>query len=419
MNNPLDVAVIGAGAAGLATAIFTARGNPDLSVAVLDGAKTLGAKILISGGGRCNVTNETVSPRDFFGGSSNVVRRTLDAFPAEKAKMFFAELGVPLHVEAYGKLFPDSNSARTVLDALVGETERLGIKILPDHPVTEIVRTKKGLRLTTPNGEFDTLRAVLATGGLSIPKSGSDGSGYQLAASLGHTRVPTTPALAPLLLDGNFHAGLSGMSLPVAITLRAKGRKQVIIRGPMLWTHFGVSGPAPLDASRVWHRWTLEGDQVTVTVNFLPGREFSEIENQLIDVTTRQPRTHLRNVLSEFLPRKLGGALLPAINIDGATQMAQLAREDRRKVVRAFVEWTLPVRDSRGYMFAEVTAGGIPLPEINPATFESRRCPGLHLVGEILDVDGRLGGFNFQWAWSTASVAGSALARMEVPPPKV
>jgi len=266
MPDSFGVAIVGAGAAGLATAIFAARRNPRLAIALLDGAKKPGAKILISGGGRCNVTNTVVAATDFHGGSRHVVRRILAAFTAEDAAAFFRDLGVPLHVEEDGKLFPDSGCARTVLDALLAEARRLDVRLLTGHRVTGLSR---GFALETSAGALHAPHVVLATGGLSLPKSGSDGTGHRLAASLGHTIVPCTPALAPLVLDGDFHVALSGVAHPVELVVRADRDKPARVRGALLWTHFGVSGPAALDASRLWHRARIDGRAVAVHVSLL------------------------------------------------------------------------------------------------------------------------------------------------------
>ncbi len=411
MSEPLDVVVVGAGAAGLAAAIFSARLKPGLRVTVLDGAAKVGAKILVSGGGRCNVTHETVGPADFWGGSPNVVRRILSAFSVERTVAFFSEIGVSLHVEERGKLFPDSNSARTVLDALLAEARRLGVELRSAHRVTAIVRRDGLFHLSTSGGELAARRTVLATGGLSLPKTGSDGLGYRLAASLGHTLVSTTPGLEPLLLEGDFHAALSGIAHPVQISVRVDGLKPALLEGPMLWTHFGISGPAALDASRHWQRGRLEGSVVTVTANLLPGNDFPAMEAKLLQLAQSQPRTNLRNTLSTLLPGKVVDAILARMKLRGDTTLANLSREDRRSLIKALLEWPLPVVGGRGYNFAEVTAGGVPLTEVDPSTLESRPCPGLYFTGEILDVDGRLGGYNFQWAWSSAWVVASALAR--------
>jgi predicted Rossmann fold flavoprotein len=404
-----DIAIVGAGAAGLATAISAARRDPNRSIVVLDGAAKVGAKILVAGGGRCNVTNAVVTPDDFNGGSRSAIRRVLSAFPVERTVAFFREIGAPLHEEEHGKLFPDTNRARTVLDALLNETNRRGVRILAGRRVLSIERRNGQFELTCSSGTAMAAgKVVLATGGLSLPKTGSDGAGYQFARQLGHSLVPTTPALVPLILDGGFHAPLSGIAEEAEITVRVEGRKPARLRGSMLWTHFGVSGPVVLDVSRTWHRARLEGLRVTVSANLLPGYDFASAEQRLIALASSQPRTQLDHAVATLLPARVATAILDRLAISGQIAMAHLAREDRRRLVGALLAWPLPVRDSRGYPYAEVTAGGVPLDEIDPNTLASRKCPGLHLVGEILDVDGRIGGFNFQWAWSSGWVAGAS-----------
>jgi predicted Rossmann fold flavoprotein len=417
-----DVAVVGAGAAGLAAAIFTARAAPDLRVVCLDGARRIGAKILVSGGSRCNVTNRIVTERDFWGGSSRVVRRVLRAFPAERAAAFFQSIGVPLHEEEDGKLFPDTNRSRTVLDALLGEAARQNVAIEPAQRVVGLRRASEGYLVTVDGGREIAARAVvLATGGRSLPKTGSDGFGYALAQGLGHGYVETTPALAPLVLGNDLPAGalakagwhsvLSGVSHPARVTMRSDGRAGVALDGALLWTHFGASGPAVLNLSRHWHRANLEGRRVDVRVNVCPGETFEALEAWFLQQEQQRPRALVTTVVASRVPAAIAATWVDRAGIDRDTTMAHVSRDDRRRLVHALLETPLDVRDSRGYGYAEVTAGGIPLEEIDPATMESRVCPGLYLVGEILDVDGRLGGFNFQWAWSSGWVAGQALAR--------
>lgn len=408
MSNKVDVAIVGAGAAGLATAIFLARRRPDLEIAVLDGARTLGAKILVSGGGRCNVTNTVVTERDFFGGNPNVIRRVLKTFPASRTVAFFRELGVALHEEENGKLFPDTNRARTVLEVLLAEVERRRVEIREGWRVQALA---PGFVLSTNRGSLTADRVVLATGGLSLPKTGSDGHGYTLAARLGHGLMATTPALVPLVLDGHFHARLAGVSHRVEISVAAEERKTQRFSGSLLWTHFGVSGPVVLDASRVWHRAKLEARRVQVSARLAEGRSFEAIEAFFATAKQTKPRAGLQGVLSEILPASMAAALISDLAIDPFVAMTRFSRADRRKLAHALSSWAMPVRGSRGYNFAEVTAGGIPLDEIDAGTLESRKRSGLFLVGEILDVDGRIGGFNFQWAWSSAWVAASGLAR--------
>ena len=306
------------------------------------------------------------------------MRRVLRAFPADATVAFFREIGIPLHEEADGKLFPDSNRSRDVLDALVAETRRRGATIAAGCRVQSIACATAGggFTLTTSRGAIRARAVVLATGGQSLPRSGSDGAGYAIARALGHSIVPTTPALAPLVLEpGGLHRVLSGVSHDVELTVWVDERVAVRLSGALLWTHFGVSGPVALNASRHWLRARVEGRAVRMTVSFLPGATLPRVD-------------------AEWMRRSA----------------AHLPRDARRRLAQALVELPLPVVDSRGYTYAEATAGGVALTEIDPSSMASRVCPGLYLVGEILDVDGRIGGFNFQWAWSSGFVAGRGLA---------
>ncbi len=407
----VDVAIVGGGAAGLATAIFAARRAPGTSIAVLDGARSLGAKILVAGGGRCNVTNRIVTPADYSGGSRNTIRRILSEFPVEETVAFFREIGVDLREEEHGKLFPTTNRARTVLDALLNEADCRGVCVRPAQRVTAIRTTDFGFQIETPAKTFAAGRVVLATGGRSLPKTGSDGGGYALARHLGHALVRTAPALVPLILAGDFHAPLAGIAQDVELAVKPADAKAIRVTGAMLWTHFGASGPAVLDISRHWLRARLVDREVGVHVNFLPGQEFNGVDEMLRTLATSQPKASVSKALSRLLPNRVADAVLVALEIDRSVTAANLPKDQRRKLAHALVDWPLQVTDSRGYAHAEVTAGGVPLSEIDPRTMASRKCPNLFLVGEILDVDGRIGGFNFQWAWSSAFVAGAAIAK--------
>jgi predicted Rossmann fold flavoprotein len=415
-----DIAIVGAGAAGLATAIFARRTDPSLTVVLLDGAKKPGAKILVSGGARCNVTNVTVTERDFWGGKPTIVRQILRGFAVADTIAFFAEIGVRLHTEADGKLFPNSNRARDVLDALLKESDRVGAKLHAGHRVLDVVRSDGALLVRTSRADLRARAVVLATGGRSLPKTGSDGAGLAIAERLGHTIVATTPALVPLVVpvpsDGSgrakgFHAALSGVAQDVELTITVAGKRATRLNGAILWTHFGVSGPVALNASRHLLRAQIEHRDVSITVSFWPGKTFDQADAELTELGRRRPKSATTTALSASLPASVAAALLRHLKIDGTLPLSQLARDARRSLAHALVGWPLPVAGTRGYNFAEATAGGVALEEIDPSTMASRICPSLFLVGEMLDVDGRIGGFNFQWAWSTARMAGLGLAR--------
>ncbi|MEO8077957.1 MAG: NAD(P)/FAD-dependent oxidoreductase [Acidobacteriota bacterium] len=407
-----DIAIVGAGAAGLAAAIFTRRSIPSRSVLLLDGAARPGAKILVSGGSRCNVTNATVTERDFCGGKSTIVRRVLRGLPVPDTIAWFRELGVPLHEEAHGKLFPDTNRSRDVLEALLREANAAGAAIRSATRVHTVSRTAAGFSLETSRGPIHARRVVLATGGQSLPKTGSDGAGLEIARALGHTIVPTTPALVPLTLapDEVLHAQLPGVAQEVELSVWVNGAIGRRDRGALLWTHFGVSGPVVLDVSRHWLRALLEGHQARMTISFLPDERFETLDARWTSIASTRPRTSVSSALSGLLPVSVARALLDRLRIDGTVSLADFPRANRRRLTHALVASPLPITGSRGYSYAEATAGGVRLDEVDPSTMESRRTAGLYLVGEMLDVDGRLGGFNFQWAWSSAKVAANALA---------
>jgi predicted Rossmann fold flavoprotein len=408
----IDIAIVGAGAAGLATAIFTRRLNPSRSVLLLDGAARPGAKILVSGGSRCNVTNVAVTERDFAGGKPSIVRRVLRGFSPAETIAWFASIGVPLHEEAHGKLFPDSNRSRDVIDALLREVHASGVNLQASARVHGVTREDGRFRLDTSRGPIDAGTVVLATGGQSLPKTGSDGAGLEMARRLGHAIVPTTPSLVPLTASGDepLHQSLSGVAHDVELALWLDGRVARRIRGAMLWTHFGISGPAVLDASRYWLRARLEEHDARLSLSVSPDESFDAVDARWASLARSRPRASVQSILADMIPASAATAVLQQLNLDPTAAITNLSRIARRRLSHALVEWPLPVTGSRGYNYAEATAGGVALDEIDPGTMASRRCPGLYVVGEMLDVDGRIGGFNFQWAWSSARVAARALA---------
>ncbi len=405
----IDSAIVGGGAAGLMSAIWSGRSAPrGTRIVLLDGAKSLGAKILVAGGGRCNVTHRVVSERDYAGSTPAAIRKVLRSFPVAETIGFFRELGLELKTEETGKLFPVTDQARTVLDALLRGCAQAGVELRCPWRVEEITREPDGrLRITGEHGTLLARRVVLATGGRSLPKTGSDGQGYEMARALGHTLTKRlTPALVPLTLPrDHFITRISGLTASVRLELRrASGKRLATSEGSMLCTHFGVSGPVVLDISRHYLAARADDPGTTLRVNWLPSHDFASVE----DLLQASSRGEIGGLLAEHLPRRLAAALCAEAGVDPARRSAQLTRAARRALAHTLLEMPLPVTGDRGYTHAEVTAGGVPLSELNLATMESRCCPGLHLCGEICDVDGRIGGFNFQWAWASGYLAGRA-----------
>ncbi|MDE0961127.1 MAG: NAD(P)/FAD-dependent oxidoreductase [Planctomycetota bacterium] len=408
-----DIAIIGAGAAGLAAAIFAAETalETDLKIVLLEGARRPGAKILISGGGRCNVTHHRVAPEDFHG-KKNVVRNILRAFDEKKTMEWFRSLGVELKREETGKLFPVTDKARTVLDALLGRCSQLGIDLLPGWRVESIRPSESGWTVIGSGGEIQARRLIVSTGGKSLPKSGSDGHGWKMMQAVGHSVTDTWPALVPLLLqDGHGHENLSGISHPVQLTVVSDGKKVESTTGEMLWTHLGISGPAPMDISRTWIRHADLGSSPQLLLSFLPDQDPGSVDRWWIDQGQKSPLRSVLHALSSRVPRRVAEFIGAHAEVDLSCPLAQFPREHRRRLSRELTGHRLAVTGDRGWKLAEVTAGGVPLDEIAYQTMHSRRCDGLYLAGEILDCEGRIGGFNFQWAWATGSIAGSCSAR--------
>jgi predicted Rossmann fold flavoprotein len=401
-----DAAVVGAGAAGLMAGVFAARRGA--RVVILDGARTLGAKILVAGGGRCNVTHHRVDETAFAGSSPAAIRKVLRRFDVPATVDFFARLGVPLKREETGKLFPTTDRARTVLDALLRAAREAGAEIRHPWRVVKVERALAAAPFTLRSDAGAVLsaaRVVLASGGRSLPKTGSDGGGYALARALGHSITPRVlPALVPLTLPaGHFIRALSGLTLPATVSVSSSsGRRSVSFTNSTLCTHFGLSGPSILDISRYFIHAHLEDQGARLALNWLPGETPATLDDRLRELGAQT----VGRALTERLPERLVRALCMEAGVDPATPGHRLSRDHRRAVARAVTELALPVTGDRGFDYAEITAGGVPLSELHLDRMESRVQAGLHLCGEICDVDGRIGGFNFQWAWASGFVAG-------------
>lgn len=397
-------------------AIHAARANPRLHVVALDGATRLGAKIRISGGGRCNVTHRVVTADDFSGSTPAAVRRILRRFDVADTIAFFAACGMALHEESTGKLFPDTNRADTVVDALVNAAREAGVTLCHPCRLQHLTREDDGFTLATTTGDWWAGRVIMATGGYSVPRTGSDGSGYAMVHTLG---LPLTshsyPALVPLTLPGgHWVRDLSGLSTPVTLTLRdGTGRHLRRVDGALLCTHQGLSGPAALDVSRHWQVARAADAATSLIVDWMPQRPREATERAL---TTLARRTCI-HALAPPLPERLAHQLLTQADVPPGTTGATLSRDARRRLLRQVHDMVLPVDGTRGFAVAEVTAGGVPLSALHLDRLEARACPGLHLCGEICDVDGRLGGFNFQWAWASGVVAGQGAALACAEPP--
>ncbi|MBA3581858.1 MAG: aminoacetone oxidase family FAD-binding enzyme [Gammaproteobacteria bacterium] len=414
MSDTCDIAIIGAGAAGLMAAIWAAQTSPNAKILVLEGAKKTGAKILVAGGGRCNVTHCEVNAEDYAGGSRNIIKKVLRRFDVAATVAFFKQHGVNLKKEETGKLFPVSDNAHDVLAALLQALQKSNVKLINQYRVQTLIRNDKEFIITGTGNSVHAKKVILATGGKSLPKSGSDGAGYTFAQSLGHSLTPAIlPALVPLLLPNtHFLTTLSGLTLPANLSLvNTAGKSVISFTDSLLCAHFGLSGPVVLDVSRYWLAAQHAQDNLNLHINWLPQMTIENFSAALRE----GGRKTVRNFLKIYLPARLADALCEESGIALEEPCDQLRRDARQRLTNNLFTMTVPITGSRSFTHAEVTAGGIPLTEIDVARMQSRVCPGLFLCGEVCDVDGRIGGFNFQWAWASAYIAGISAAALEAP----
>lgn len=402
--------MVGAGAAGLLAAAFAA--GEGRRVVLYERTQDGGRKILISGGGRCNILPSEVRPEWFVTDSSpHSLRNILRAWPLDAQREYFdRELDLALRLEEEtGKLFPASNRARDVRDRLVQQARTCGAELRFGARLTALAPEGRGWRLTLEGAPDCIARAViLATGGLSVPTTGSDGTGLRLADALGHAVHPTYPALTPLTTGDARWTALSGVSLDAELTAPPETPAYHRSQG-FLFTHRGFSGPSVLNISHVVTR-PRAGPAPGIRVRWgaLRRGEWEEL-------LSARGRHRVSTVVRAHLPERLADALLECAGIPADRLLAQLRREERAALLDSLGDFALPVSGHEGYRKAEVTGGGVALSEIDPVTMESRRRPGLFLCGELLDAFGPIGGYNFLWAWVTGRAAGLG-ARAQIGP---
>lgn len=429
-----DVAVLGAGAAGLMAAIRAAECGA--RVVLLEKNRRAGVKILMSGGTRCNLTNARglrrldavsgpIDPaynpawcrgnraiQDAFGAGGPFLGPSLRQLDVDQTVRLFETEGLATKVEGNGKIFPASDRATDVLAALVRRLERSGASFRPHCPVRELKRPDSDQLwlISTAGGDFTAGRVILAVGGQSYPGCGTSGDGYAIARKLGHTIIDTRPALVPLRVEPDWVSSLSGLSLPdiIAAVHGPDGKPIQQRREAILFAHFGLSGPAILDVSRAVAR-SDGATGLELRIDLLPelGRELLD---QHLQAASRQGRVAVVSILGAWFSHRLAECLLDASAVPRSRIGADLSRTERIRLVETLKALRLPIRGTLGFEKAEVTSGGVSLDEVDPRTLESRVVPGLFLAGEVLDLDGLIGGYNFQAAWSTGWLAGQRAA---------
>jgi predicted Rossmann fold flavoprotein len=388
----VDVLVIGGGAAGLMCAITAAgRGR---NVVVLEGSNRIGKKILMSGGGRCNFTNLYCEPGNFLSANPHFCKSALSRYTQHDFIALVREHGIAYHEKTAGQLFCDESS-KDIVAMLQRECDVAGVRIVTESDVQHVAYNE-GYEVVSGSGRFTATSLVIASGGLSIPKMGATGFGYDIARQFGLNVLETNAGLVPFTFTGELHESmkrLSGISARASVTVNETSFTEDI-----LFTHRGLSGPAILQASSFWH----PGD--SIEIDLLPGIAASDL---LFTAKSEQPKALLRTVLATRLPRALVVELQDHLwRRHAETPLTELSNEALREFGNTLNRWIIKPAATEGYRTAEVTLGGVDTNELSSKTMEASRQPGLYFIGEVVDVTGHLGGFNFQWAWSSGHAAG-------------
>ncbi|MDO5400454.1 MAG: NAD(P)/FAD-dependent oxidoreductase [Eubacteriales bacterium] len=400
-----DGIVIGGGPAGMFAAI-TAAGS-GARVLLLERNDRLGKKLLITGKGRCNVTNDCTAQEVLQNTPRNgrFLYSAMTAFPPEKTKAFFEEHGCPLKTERGNRVFPVTDKSQSILDCLQRQLRAAGVAVKTARVREILTREGRAVGVDTGTEKIGAKWVILATGGASYPATGSTGDGYDMAARLGHTVVPPQGSLVPLETAGSDCQEMQGLSLRnVAVKLlNAKGKVLYKDFGELLFTHFGISGPTVLSAS-----CHLKGEGCRLLIDLKPALEESKLDERIQrDLALYQNRA-MENALTDLLPRSMIPVVLRRLEIDPEMQANSLTRQKRRCLVELLKAFPVDITGKRPVAEAIVTSGGVKVSEIDPKTMQSRLVPGLYFAGEIIDCDAYTGGFNLQIAWSTAQAAAQA-----------
>ena len=400
----MDTTVVGGGAAGMMAAIVAAQAGE--KVALLEGNAQLGRKILISGNGRCNLTNLTADDSKHYHGSHpHFTRSALRQFRLEDTLAFFEDLGLVFREEKRQRLFPVSDQAQSVVDLLEDRMLYLGVQIEKNSKVIKAERDELFALQVADGRSFKSERIIMASGGISLAKLGADRSGMDLARTLGHQVTDLMPGLVPLISRDRYLAKMQGVKVRAEVSVETKGGRTIADTDDLLFTKYGVSGFTIINLSA---RLVPQMQQrpITLKVNLFPGESPEALSQLLQERWQRHPHRSLQLSFAGLLSSKIVRPLLDHLGYDRDCRVGQIDKGRRWKLAKGLTEWSIEASEPRPFDYAEVTIGGINTDEINPDTLESYLVPGLYFAGEMVDVHADLGGFNFQWAWSSGTLAG-------------
>ena len=403
------ISIVGGGPAGIMSAISSKIQNPDCKVIVFEKNNRIGKKLLATGNGRCNYTNNIMSEERFHSSNDGFYNNILNNFDLNDTLEFFDGIGIYPYHEESGKIFPSSLQSSSILDALRYEMNRLQIVVHEDVNINWIKKENGQIIIGDANGnKYVTDRLILAMGGCAMPSSGSDGSGYELAKSIGHTLITPFPGIVQLNLESPFKNHLNGVRIVSNVKLIGKDEK--VLReefGDLLFTSYGVSGPTILDISRMANEELNSGKDVYVSINLLGDMPQEKILNIL---ETRMANLYYKTIEDSFIGLIHKKAIIPLLkysNIDKSLKYSDLNYDSLKKLAKSIYDFRFKITSSQGFENAQVSCGGIDTREINEYTLESKKMKGVYFAGEIVDVDGDCGGYNLQWAWSSGFTAGS------------
>ena len=401
------IIVVGGGASGMMAAIVAKRNGAN--VTILERNDRVGKKLLATGNGRCNYTNTTINYDTFLenyhGENPQFVYSALYSFDLYQTIDFFEVMGITPAVED-NKVFPNSFQASSMLDVLRYEIDNLGIELITEAYVVDVYKNKN-FKLKLKDGRtFESDKVILATGGMAMPVSGSDGNGYSLAKSFGHKLIDILPGLVQLKLQGNIFKSIKGIKFPGVASLYSNDQLIMSDSGDILFTDYGISGPPILQLSRTALDYQRNQQDIKLRISIIPNRTKEDMVRYLAKRFEFMPNKTIQEGLIGLINKRLIIPILKELNVDKDKNVSKLSTDELDSLAKILTSWEFKIIGSQGWGQAQVTAGGIDTREIDDKTMESKLIKGLYMTGELLDIDGNCGGFNLQWAWSSGYVAG-------------